>query len=157
NYYKPNYATYLSRSDWEGTFPKTYDDLTIDGDKVDEWVKKLTNENYQFTENGDPNVDGIEDDLVFSDLAGVDDIDDIRWDQLVNQIPLEILIPRIAKGGSTSDVIEEIESPLVYQNDGPNGFMGEISNRGLNENDDNAGYKLATMANATLIASTFNK
>ena len=31
NYYKPGYATYLSRSDWEGTFPRTYDDLTIDG------------------------------------------------------------------------------------------------------------------------------
>lgn len=157
NYYKPDYATYLSRNDWEGTFPRTYDDLVIDGEKVDEWVTNLTNENYQFTSNGDPNVDGIEDDLTFADLAGVDDINDIRWDQLVNQIPVDILIPRIAKGGSTSDIIEEINSPLIYQNDGPNGFGGTLSGRGLNEDDANADYAMGTMANATIIASTFNK
>lgn len=156
NYYKPGYATYLSRQDWAGTFPRTYDDLTIDGDRVEEWVRNLANENYQFTENGEANVDGIEDPLMFSDMAGVTDIDDIRWDQLVNQIPLEILIPRIAKGGSTSDVIEEINSPLVYQNDGPNGFGTTLSGRGLNEDDENADYHLGTMANATVIAGTFS-
>ncbi len=156
NYYKPDYATYLTRQDWAGTFPRTYDDLTIDGDKVEEWVQNLANENYQFTENGEANVDGIEDPLMFSDMAGVTDIDDIRWDQLVNQIPLDILIPRIAKGGSTSDVIEEINSPLVYQNDGPNGFGTTLSGRGLNEDDENADYHLGTMANATIIGSTFS-
>ncbi|MCZ0703218.1 beta-glucosidase [Natronobacillus azotifigens] len=157
NYYKPGYATYLTRNDWEGTFPRTYDDLAIDGDKVDEWVQNLANENYHFIQNGDANVDGIQHELNFTDMAGVDDIDDIRWDHLVNQIPLDILIPRIAKGGSTSDVIEEINSPLIYQNDGPNGFGGTLSGRGLNEDDENADYALGTMANATLIASTFNK
>lgn len=157
NYYKPGYATYLTRNDWEGTFPRTYDDLTIDGDRVDEWIQNLANENYHFIQNGDANVDGIQHELNFTDMAGVDDIDDIRWDHLVNQIPLDILIPRIAKGGSTSDVIEEINSPLIYQNDGPNGFGGTLSGRGLNEDDENADYALGTMANATLIASTFNK
>lgn len=157
NYYKPGYATYLSRQDWEGTFPRTYDDLTIDGDKVDEWVRNLANENYIFTENGTPNVNGISDTINFTDMAGVEDIEDIRWDQLVNQIPVDVLIPRIAKGGSTSDVIEEIESPLIYQNDGPNGFGGTLNNRGLNESDENADYSMGTMANATLIGSTFNK
>ena len=68
NYYKPDYATYLTRQDWAGTFPRTYDDLTIDGDKVEEWVQNLANENYQFTENGEANVDGIEDPLMFSDM-----------------------------------------------------------------------------------------
>ncbi|WP_078549678.1 beta-glucosidase [Litchfieldia alkalitelluris] len=157
NYYKPDYATYLTRTDWEGTFPRTYDDLTIDGEKLDEWVKNLTNENYQFTENGEPNVNGIQDDLKFNDMAGVDDINDIRWDQLVNQIPIDTLIPSIAKGGSTSDVIDEVNSPLIYQNDGPNGFGGALNGRGLNESDENADYVMGTMANATLIGSTFNK
>ncbi|WP_407272828.1 glycoside hydrolase family 3 C-terminal domain-containing protein [Radiobacillus sp. PE A8.2] len=157
NYYKPGYATYLTRSDWEGTFPETYDDLTIDGDKVDEWVKNLANENYQITENGEVNIDGVDSGLTFNDMAGVTDINDIRWNELVNQIPLEVLIPSIAKGGSTSDVIESVKSPLIYQNDGPNGFSGTINGRGLHEDDPNADYAMGTMANATLIGSTFNK
>lgn len=157
NYYLSDYATYLSRQDWEGTYPRTYDDLSIGGDKVDEWITNLTNENYVFSENGEPNADGIESELNFSDMAGVDDINDSRWDELVNQIPAQNLITKIAKGGSTSDVIEEINSPLIYQNDGPNGFGGTINGRGLHQEDENGDYSLGTMANATVIARTYNK
>lgn len=157
NYYKPGYATYLSRMDWEGTFPRTYDDLTIDGDKKDEWVINLANEVYQITENGNVEVQGIDSGLKLSDLAGNDNIDDIRWEELVRQIPVDTLIAKIAKGGNQSDIISEIESPIVYQNDGPNGFSSRISARGLNLEDKNAEFTMATMANEVLLACTFNK
>lgn len=157
NYYEPGYATYLTRNDWEGTFPRIYDDLKIGGDKVEEWVTKLTNEIYQITPNGDVNVQGSGETLKLADLAGVDDINDIRWEQLVDQIPVDILMPRIIKGGSQSDFIEEVQSPIVYQNDGPNGFSSSLNARGLNMEDSNASFNMATMANEVLIASTFNK
>ncbi len=159
NYYKPGYATYLSRTDWEATFPKTYNDLTIDGDKVDEWVKNLTNETYKITANGegDTNIEGVDSGLKLSDLAGNDNIDDIQWELLVNQIPVDRLITSIAKGGSQSDVIEEIGSPIVYQNDGPNGFGGTLGARGLNADDPNKDYSMGTMANEVLLGCTFNK
>lgn len=160
NYYKEGYATYLSRQDWEGTFPKTYDDLTIDGDKVEEWITKLTNEIYQFEADGEiksENLDGSGGDLTLADLAGISDSGDARWDDLVNQIPLDVLIAKISKGGSVSDVIEEITSPLVYQNDGPNGFAGTISSRGEYADDKNANYNMGTMANEVVLGNTFNK
>ncbi len=157
NYYKPGYATYLSRTDWEGTFPRTYNDLTIDGDKVDEWVKKLSNETYEITANGEVNVDGIDSGLTLADLAGNDNIDDINWELLVNQIPVDTLFAKIVKGGSASDIIEEIASPIVYQNDGPNGFSGNISGRGLNADDPNKDFTMGTMANEVLLGCTFNK
>ncbi len=157
NYYKPGYATYLSRNDWEGTFPKTYDDLTIDGDKVDEWVTSLSNEIYQISENGDVDTQGVDSGLVLSDLAGVDDINDIRWEQLVREIDVDTLIAKIVKGGSASDVIDAIQNPIVYQNDGPNGFSGSLSARGLNVDDANAEFTMGTMANEVLLACTFNK
>lgn len=157
NYYLPGYATYLSRTDWEATFPRTYDDLEISGARLEEWVTNLANEVYQISENGEVNVEGIQGDLTLADLAGVDDIDDIRWDELVAQIPVDVLIAKIVKGGSVSDVIESINSPLVYQNDGPNGFAGSLGARGLNEDDPNASFTMGTMANAVLLASTFNK
>lgn len=160
NYYKEDYATYLSRSDWEGTFPKKYDDLTIDGDKVEEWITKLTNEIYQFDADGKVKseyLDGSKGNLKLSDLAGSADSGDPRWDELVNQIPLEVLIAKISKGGSVSDVIEEIASPLVYQNDGPNGFSNIISSRGEYADDKNANYNMGTMANEVVLGNTFNK
>lgn len=160
NYYKEGYATYLSRSDWEGTFPKKYDDLTIDGDKVEEWVQKLTNEIYQFDTSGKIKaeyLDGSKGNLKLSDLAGTADSGDPRLDELVNQIPLDILIAKISKGGSVSDVIEEIASPLVYQNDGPNGFSNILSSRGEYEKDKNAKWNMGTMANEVVLGNTFNK
>jgi len=157
NYYKPGYATYLTRSDWEGTFPKTYNDLTIDGDKVEEWVTKLSNEVYQITENGDVTVEGSDGTLKLSDLAGNDNINDVRWEEMIRQIPVGTLMAKLIKGGSVSDVITEIGSPLVYQNDGPNGFSGSLSGRGLNTEDENKDFTMGTMANEVLLACTFNK
>ncbi len=160
NYYKPGYATYLSRTDWDATLPRTYDDLTIDGDKVDEWVQKLANEVYQIKADGTPVADaaGIPVDLTLADLAGVDDIDDIRWEQLVRQIPVGTLIAKLVKGGSTVDVIPEIENPKVFQNDGPNGFSSSLNSRGaVGAEDPNASFTMATMANEVILGCTFNK
>jgi len=160
NYYKPGYATYLSRTDWEATFPRTYNDLTIDGDKVAEWVKNLANEVYQINADGTAvDTAGLPGDLTLADMAGVDDIDDMRWDSLVRQIPVGTLIAKLVKGGSTVDVIEEIENPKVFQNDGPNGFSSSLNSRGALENaeDPNASFTMATMANEVILGCTFNK
>lgn len=156
NYYKEGYATYLSRADWDGTFPRKYDDLVIDGPLSEEWVQKLSNELYQFDNKGNVSAEGIDSGLVLSDLAGAE-ITDERFDKLVAQIPLDTLIAKITKGGSVSDVIPEILSPLVYQNDGPNGFGNVISSRGEFAEDENAGYNMGTMANLVTLGNTFNK
>ncbi len=158
NYYDPGYMTPLSRSDWDGTFPRTYDDLVIGGDKSDEWIQNLMNEVYQITENGETtNVDGSGGTLTLADLAGNDDPADAQWDELVEQIPVGELIAKIAKGGSQSDAIPEIDSPVVYQNDGPNGFSSTISGRGLHADDANADYNMATLCSMCTFAGTFNK
>ncbi len=160
NYYKPGYATYLSRTDWEATFPRTYNDLTIDGDKVAEWVKNLANEVYQIKADGTAvETAGLPGDLTLADMAGVDDINDMRWDSLVRQIPVGTLIAKLVKGGSTVDVIPEIENPKVFQNDGPNGFSSSLNSRGALENaeDSNASFTMATMANEVILGCTFNK
>jgi beta-glucosidase len=157
NYYKPGYATQLTRTDWNGTFPRTYDDLTIDGDKQEEWVKSLCCEEYQITQNGEvTDVNGAPAGLTLSSLAGDDNIDDAQWDKLIDEIPVDTLFAKIIKGGNQSDVIPEIENPVVYQNDGPNGFGTTISGRGLHTDDPNANYALRTMATETLLAATFD-
>ena len=156
NYYKPGYATYLSRTDWDATFPKTYNDLTVDASNK-EWLQSLTNEVYQIKTTDKVDMKGSGGTLTLAEMAGVDDINDIRWQQLVEQVPVGFLVAKIVKGGSTCDVIEEIASPLVYQNDGPNGFSSTLNSRGaVGEDDPNANFSMNTMANNCVLGSTFN-
>lgn len=184
NYYLPGTVTYLSRSDWDGTYPKAYSDITIGGAKKDEWVKNLRNLTYEMKTNGTGNevTLGASNGLKFTDLAGVP-FEDERWDKLADQLTLEEIILNIAGGGNHCAVIDSVKSPKVWQTDGPNGYNGNGAPLGTKEHgnttnpnapyyiciednkdteavevvDANVGYNLGTMANAPVIAATFNK
>ena len=167
NYWLPGTATYLTRSDWEGTFPKTYTGLTA----TDEMIDILDNDIYQINANGDPSsiTFGADNGLTLADLKGVDDINDERWDMLMDEITLEECMIRTGFGGTSTKVIESIMSPEAIQNDGPNGFnsypLGQYANTDassgdpcvVDANDPNLSYKMGTMVNETVIAQTFNK
>ena len=66
NYWLPGTATYLTRADWEGTFPKTYKDLTAS----DEMIDILDNDIYEINANGDPSTVtfGADNGLTLADL-----------------------------------------------------------------------------------------
>lgn len=167
NYWLPGTATYLTRADWEGTFPKTYKDLTA----TDEMLDILDNDIYEINANGDPSTVtfGADNGLTLADLKGVSDINDERWDMLMDEITLEECMIRTGFGGTSTKVIESIMSPEAIQNDGPNGFnsypLGQYATTDastgdpcvVDANDPNLTYKMGTMVNETVIAQTFNK
>ncbi len=167
NYWLPGTATYLTRADWEGTFPKTYKDLTA----TDEMIDILDNDIYEINANGDPSTVtfGADNGLTLADLKGVSDINDERWDMLMDEITLEECMIRTGFGGTSTKVIESIMSPEAIQNDGPNGIysypLGQYANTekasgdpcAVDANDPNLAYKFGTMVNETVIAQTFNK
>lgn len=167
NYWLPGTATYLTRADWEGTFPKTYKDLTA----TDEMIDILDNDIYEINANGNPSTItfGADNGLTLADLKGVSDINDERWDMLMDEITLEECMIRTGFGGTSTKVIESIMSPEAIQNDGPNGFnsypLGQYANTDastgdpcvVDANDPNLTYKMGTMVNETVIAQTFNK
>ena len=167
NYWLPGTATYLTRADWEGTFPKTYKDLTA----TDEMIDILDNDIYEINANGDPSTVtfGADNGLTLADLKGVSDINDERWDMLMDEITLEECMIRTGFGGTSTKVIESIMSPETIQNDGPNGIysypLGQYANTdkasgdpcAVDANDPNLAYKFGTMVNETVIAQTFNK
>lgn len=167
NYWLPGTATYLTRADWEGTFPKTYKDLTAS----DEMLDILDNDIYEINANGDPSTVtfGADNGLTLADLKGVSDINDERWDMLMDEITLEECMIRTGFGGTSTKVIESIMSPEAIQNDGPNGIysypLGQYANTDastgdpcvVDANDPNLTYKMGTMVNETVIAQTFNK
>lgn len=167
NSWLPGTATYLTRSDWEGTFPKTYKNLTAS----DEMLDILDNDIYEINANGDPSTVtfGADNGLTLADLKGVSDINDERWDMLMDEITLEECMIRTGFGGTSTKVIESIMSPETIQNDGPNGIysypLGQYANTdkasgdpcAVDANDPNLAYKFGTMVNETVIAQTFNK
>lgn len=167
NYWLPGTATYLTRADWEGTFPKTYTDLTA----TDEMIDVLDNDIYEINANGDPSTVtfGADNGLTLADLKGVSDFNDQRWDMLMDEITLQECMIRTAFGGTSTKVIESIMSPETIQNDGPNGIysypLGQYANTdkasgdpcAVDANDPNLAYKFGTMVNETVIAQTFNK
>ena len=167
NYWLPGTATYLTRSDWEGTFPKTYTDLTA----TDEMVDILDNDIYEINANGDPSTVtfGADNGLTLADLKGVSDINDERWDMLMDEITLEECMIRTGFGGTSTKVIESIMSPETIENDGSNVIysypLGQYANSdkasgdpcAVDANDPNLAYKFGTMVNETVIAQTFNK
>lgn len=161
NYYKPGYATYLSRSDWSGTFPRTYDDLEVSSDSsehFDEWIHNLANETYKVRTEDNVNLNGSGGTLTLNDVAGETDVDSDYWQKLVDQIPAEKVYTTILRGGSSTDEIAEIDSPKIYQNDGPNGFGSNLLGRNnKNEGDPNKDYVLNTMSNLVLIGCTFDQ
>lgn len=167
NNWLPDTVTYLTRNDWAGTWPKTYEGLTA----TDEMLAVLDNDTYEITANGDPSsvVFDADNGLKLADLKGVTDVNDERWDLLIDQITLSEAMIRTGFGGTSTKTIDSISSPEVIQNDGANGIysypLSQYANTdtsssdpcAIDANDKNAGYKAGVMANATVIAQTFSK
>lgn len=167
NFYMPDTVTYLTRNDWEGTWPKTYQDLTA----TDEMLDIMDNDIREITEQGDPSsvTFGADNGLTLADLKGVTDIEDERWGQLIDQIELEEALIRTAFGGTSTKIIESIVSPEAIQNDGPNGFnsypLGQYANKdastgdpcAVDPDDPNLNYKMGVMGNGTILGQTFSK
>ena len=160
-------VTYLSRNDWEGTWPETYKDLTA----TNEMISTMADHYSDIEANGDPSsvTFGADNGMTLANLKGVDDITDERWDDLMDQITLEECLIRTGLGGTSTKTIESITSPEAIQNDGPNGFnsypLGQYANSDdstgdpcvIAEDDPNRDYKMGVMAVETVIGQTFSK
>lgn len=166
NYYMPDTVTYLTRNDWSGTWPQTYEGLTA----TDEMLDIMDNDTYEITAQGDTDsvTWGADNGLTLADLKGAD-LDDERWSELMDQMNLEDAMIRTGFGGTSTKAIESISSPEVIQNDGPNGInsytLGQYANTDadssdpyvVSEDDPNLNYQFGTMCNETVIGQTFSK
>ena len=160
-------VTYLSRNDWEGTWPETYKDLTA----TDEMISTMADDYSDIEANGDPSsvTFGADNGMTLANMKGVEDITDERWSTLMDQLTLEECLIRTGLGGTSTKVIESITSPEAIQNDGPNGFnsypLGQYANSDAStgdpcviaKDDPNRDYKMGVMANETVIGQTFSK
>ena len=166
NQWMPDTVTYLSRQDWEGTWPKTYENLTA----TEEMMSYLDNDIYEINANGNPSdvTFGADNGMRLAEMKDAS-YDDERWSTLMDQLQLTDGMIRIAFGGTSTKPIASIGSPEAIQNDGPNGLysypLGQYANTdastgdpcAIDAKDKNFNYKAGVMPCETVIAATFNK
>ena len=149
-------VTYLSRQDWDATYPIDYSKVAIklaDSPKKDEWIAELRGQTYTIQTN-DPANEGTDRGLRFNAASIQDEqlanVNDEYWDNLVSQITIDEAVGAVIHGGSSSDVLTNVDNPKVIQNEGVSGFTAAY-------NDEKTGktYRF-NVHSQTLIASSFN-
>ena len=149
-------TTYLSRQDWDGTYPIDYSTVEIkiaDSPKKDAWIAELQGRTYEISNTGAAQ-EGTDQGVRFNaEQVGYEqfsNINDPYWAKLVSQITIDEAIGAVIHGGSRSDVLTNVENPIVIQNEGVSGFTAAYTDETTNKT-----YKF-NIHSQTLIGSSFN-
>lgn len=150
-------VTYLSRQDWDATYPINYNtDVTVtiaDSPKKDEWISALRGMQYTIkTDN--PAEEGKDNGVRFStediQYEQLSNINDPYWDKLVSSITIDEAVGAVIHGGSQSDVLTNVDNPVVLQNEGVNGFTATYTDEATEKT-----YRF-NVSSQTLLGSSFN-
>jgi beta-glucosidase len=112
----------LSRADWTGTWPS----FRSSEEKV---MSAATKAGLTSTDSGRPDSDvpdttaktAGDGTLKLSDLVGVD-IDDDRWNQLLDQMTFQEMVDLFSQGAFQTIYLEDIGKPRTNDSDGPVGW-----------------------------------
>nr|WP_297706585.1 glycoside hydrolase family 3 N-terminal domain-containing protein [uncultured Butyrivibrio sp.] len=150
-------VTYLSRQDWEGTYPINYNEdvkITLsDSPKAQEWIALLKGQVYDIAADS-PATEGVDKGLRFDTQSigyeQLDNVNDEYWNELVSQISIDEAVGAVIHGGSQSDVLTNVDNPIVNQNEGVCGFTSAYT-------DEATGKEYHFNINSqTLLGSSFN-
>lgn len=148
--------TYLSRQDWDGTYPINYNEVEIkigDSPKKDEWIAELRGQSYTIATD-DPAEEGSDKGLRFDttniQYEQLENVDDPFWDELVSQITIDEAVGAVIHGGSQSDVLTNVDNPVVTQNEGVCGFTATYFDEATGK-----AYRFNAHSQ-TLLGSSFN-
>ena len=124
--------TYLSRADWNNTFPTTYKNGSYEASE------KLLNDLAFYDINSDTSDDeainssniktnSTDTSYTVQDLKDAK-YDDSRWDDLVNQLSYNQMAKLIRLGGYSTVQIDRIGLPSTQDKDGTSGISGTLVN-----------------------------
>ena len=140
--YDPDF-TYLSRSDWTGTWPATYQNGSWDAPETVLTALEITRPE---DENAEMPAFDQTGGLKLCDLIGAD-YDDTRWETLLSQMSKKETYDLIRHAGYGTMAVQSAGVPGTVQKDGPAGISSTL-----------AGGNLHCMAYepAVVLASTYN-
>ena len=112
--------TYLSRSDWEGTWPKASEDREASDDLLNAKNDFDTEDTYKNDEDQMP-VTGEDNGLKLADMTGLS-YDDEKWELLLNEMTVEEMNNLVSFGGYQNIAVNSIGKPNCIDLDGPQGI-----------------------------------
>lgn len=162
NHFQPGEVTYLSRSDWAGTYPVKYDAMTLTSQEMID----LTNGHYYTIEIED-DTSGIpwdvDSDLMFYEMFGKD-FDDESWQSILDKMTLEEAQYLATFGGPSIPGVSSIGTVETYmaENAG-NGIAVNLNASkdtgapwNIPADDPNGSWHPEVFANAPLVVASFN-
>lgn len=163
NYFQPGEVTYLSRTDWAGTYPKSYTDMTL----VNEELINLLNGNY-YTIQTDDDTSGItwgkDSNLMFYEMYGTD-FDNAKWQDLLDKMTLEEAQYLATFGGPSIPGVSSIGTVETYMTENAGNGVAVNLNASkdtgapwsISASDPNGNWHPEVFANAPLVAASFNQ
>lgn len=140
DYYGDGLVTWLTRSDWQGTLPTSYDDLTA----TSKMIQDLQFNYEPDTSKSDITLGSEETQYSIVMMRGKD-YDDPIWQDLLDQLTLEEMAEIVGHSGYGTQAISSINLPSTVQADGPQGIKGTY-----------AGSSTVAYTSEPVMASTFN-
>lgn len=152
NYWYDDLVTYLTRSDWQGTFPtQPVMGLTLS----DEMIQMLDGDVYRKPE-GAPSAaaipQGDNQGIMLISMRGLDYSDEL-WDTFISQLTVEEMASLIANNFGT-EAVGSVGKPATPAGDGPDGIGGYTDNypESLGK-----GLKTTSYPCESLLTAAFNK
>ncbi len=161
NMYQPGEITYLSRADWAGTWPKTYE-LTLTNQEL---IDLLNGKYYTIATTDDTSsvIWNEGNGMKFYEMWGVD-YDDEKWETLINNMTLEEAQYLATYGGPSIPGAESIGTVETYMTENAgNGIAVALDSSkdtaapwNIPASDPNGAWHPEVFGNSPLTASTFN-
>ena len=141
----PTEITYLSRNDWEGTFPTEIKQLSL----TDMLVEDLQNIQYDPNdyEKLDAPVLNADNGRKLFEMRGLD-YDDPAWQPLLDQLSFEEMSRMIADGFHWNMPAESVEAPGTRDENGPQGLTTSLLKTDLDA---------TAFTSEDVMAATFNR
>ena len=120
----PGEVTWLSRSDWEGTFPTAPAELTVN----DTLAASLAITQYDGSQADSVEMPtlGADGDLALASLIGAD-YDDPLWEDLLDQLTYEDMVNTITLGFHNTAAIPNIGKAATKDENGPQGLTAALT------------------------------
>lgn len=115
-----NGMVYLSRSDWEGTFPQR-----VEVTATEQMIAEITKTGIDEDPNAVMPTTGADNGLSLIMLKGLD-YDDPLWEDLLDQVTKQEMYDLTRVGGYSTAAVASVGKPSTTDRDGPQGISGTL-------------------------------
>src|SRR5699024_10751910 len=142
--YSPGTVTWLSRSDWTGTYPTGTFDLALN----DELVAALANTHYDgsLADSVEMPTMGAENGLTLASMIGKE-FDDPQWETLLDQMTFDEMNLMITQGFHNTKAAASIGKTATKDENGPQGLTAALT----------GGASAMCYTSEDVMAATFNR